>query len=140
MPQLIQHIDAIARKKQRDVLFVLFGPPGRDDLLSDYDYDYEADVRRREIIAWLDKHRISWLPCGEYASTSGYSAYDGRIYIDVPYDEPDATYRLVRDYLENPDGTNRYDDARFCYLPLEKAMENAHHDEPGFWERWAEDF
>jgi hypothetical protein len=138
MPQLIKHIDAIARQKQRDVLFVVFGARAQGDIVSDY--DYEADVRRGDFIAWLDNHQIPWLPCGGYASTSGFSAYDGRIYLDVPYEESDETYCLVRDYLESPDGSSRYDDALFCYLPLEEAMENAHHDEPGFWERWAKDF
>ena len=28
----------------------------------------------------------------------------------------------------------------FFYCPLDKAMENAAHDEPGFWQRWAENF
>ena len=31
MPMLIEHIDAIARKKQRDVLYVTFHPPKSDD-------------------------------------------------------------------------------------------------------------
>jgi hypothetical protein len=28
----------------------------------------------------------------------------------------------------------------FCYLPLDLAMKNKHHDEPGFWDRWADNF
>jgi hypothetical protein len=39
-----------------------------------------------------------------------------------------------------PMGTMRYENIRSYYLPLEVAMKNAYHDEPGFWERWAEDF
>jgi len=34
----------------------------------------------------------------------------------------------------------KIDGVVFCYLPLEMAMKNAHHDEPGFWDRWAENF
>jgi hypothetical protein len=34
----------------------------------------------------------------------------------------------------------KFEGAKFCYLPLAVAMENAHHDEPGFWDRWAENF
>jgi hypothetical protein len=66
--------------------------------------------------------------------------YHGQIYLDVPFDDNDPLYVLVRDYLENPNGTRRFETVGFWYLPLEKAMENAHHDEPGFWEKWAEDF
>ena len=66
--------------------------------------------------------------------------YLGNIYIDVAFDENDPQYQLVRKYLENPDGTPRNKRVRFYYLPLEHAMKNAHHDEPGFWEKWAETF
>jgi len=34
----------------------------------------------------------------------------------------------------------RHAGVRFYVMPLDYAMENAAHDEPGFWERWAEDF
>lgn len=66
--------------------------------------------------------------------------YRGQIYVDVPYDDSLPEYRKLADFLENPDGSARLPNAIFCYLPLEKAMENAHHDEPGFWEKWAENF
>lgn len=66
--------------------------------------------------------------------------YLGNIYIDVPFDESDSKYQLVREYLEKPDGTPRDERVRFYYLPLEIAMKNAHHDEPGFWDKWAETF
>jgi hypothetical protein len=66
--------------------------------------------------------------------------YLGQVYIDVPYDESLSEYRELRDYLEHPDGTMRHDGVRFYAMPLDYAMQNAAHDEPGFWERWAEDF
>ncbi|MDO9212365.1 MAG: hypothetical protein Q7U23_00865 [Methylococcales bacterium] len=68
-------------------------------------------------------------------------SYHGDIYLDVPYDENNhPLYVQVRDYLENPDDTMRFDTMSFWYLPLEKAMVNTHHDEPDFWEKWAADF
>ena len=33
-----------------------------------------------------------------------------------------------------------FDDTLMNILTLETAMQNAHHDEPGFWGKWAEDF
>jgi hypothetical protein len=55
-------------------------------------------------------------------------------------DETDPRYCQLRDYLEHPDGSMRDDNVRFYVLKLEVAMQNAHHDEPGFWELWAETF
>ncbi|TCF97861.1 hypothetical protein BZM26_28950 [Paraburkholderia strydomiana] len=67
-------------------------------------------------------------------------SYAGEVFIDVPYDEADPMYQKVQAFLEFPDGTMRFDDVRFWIVFLEHAMKNARHDEPGFWERWAENF
>lgn len=142
MPMLIEYIDVIARKKQRGVLSIDFHPGNWGDYEDNSwrDYDFEKDTRRTEVIARLDEHDIGWQMCGPVASEYGWRSYIGEIYIDVPFDEEDPVYQLVRDYLEKPDGTMRDERVRFMYLPLEHAMENAHHDEPGFWEKWAETF
>jgi len=134
MPNVIQHIDQIAREKGRDVLYVVFHKKLTQPV------DWEASSIRRQIIKWLDDNGIAWRACGHVASTRFYSSYRGQIYIDVPFDERDPTYQKLRDYLEHPDGTMRYENAWFCYLPLTAAMQNVHHDEPGFWEKWAEDW
>jgi hypothetical protein len=34
----------------------------------------------------------------------------------------------------------RFDKAKFYVVTLDAAMKNAHDDEPGFWDKWAEDF
>ncbi len=150
MPKLIEHIDAIARKKQCAVLFIEFHPEKWGDYANEMedgecddswrDYEYRVDQRREKVLAWLDENVISWQECGPVANEQGFRSYLGEIYIDVPYDENNPQYRLVRDYLENPDGTMRDESIRFYCLPLEVAMKNAHHDEPGFWEKWAEKF
>ena len=134
MPKIIEHIDAIARAKKRDVLFVVFHEKLRDSI------DWEVLPIRRQIIGWLDANEIAWRPCGHVGNTSIMTGYKGQIYIDVPFDENDPIYQKVCGYLENSDGTMAFDGMRFCYYPLETAMKNAHHDEPGFWEKWAEDF
>jgi hypothetical protein len=61
-------------------------------------------------------------------------------FIDVPYDASNATYQAVQAFLEYPDGTIRFDDVNFWVVSIERAMENSHHDEPGFWDRRAESF
>ncbi|MBU9454253.1 hypothetical protein KTE10_10405 [Burkholderia multivorans] len=67
-------------------------------------------------------------------------SYAGEIFIDVPFDETDSEYRKVKAFLEHPDDTMRFDDVRFYVVTLQIAMKNAHHDEPGFWDRWADNF
>jgi len=147
MPMLIEHIDAIARKKQRDVLYLMFNKrvskANADDEEGFIDvshFDWRKDQMREKVCQWLTEHDILWQECGHMASENLMMSYQGQIYLDVPFDETDTLYQLVRDYLENPDGTPRFQTVTFWYLPLAKAMENAHHDEPGFWENWAEKF
>lgn len=148
MPSLIEHIDAICRRKGRDVLYIVFSSDAPDER-----YDEEIDFGlpltcsdwrnlsiRRQIIDWLDQQQIEWQRCGHFANEGLMLSYQGQIYVDVPFDTENPTYRRLRDYLETPEGTMRFPNATFCYLQLDSAMKNAHHDEPGFWERWAENF
>lgn len=142
MPYLLEHIDAIARQKQRDVLFIRFFDPldyEEDDGVF-FCADWKSLAGRQEVIKWLDDNQISWLPCGDFADIHSMCSYAGQIFIDVPFDEADPVYQKVLGYLENPDGSMRLPGVLFCALQLQIAMKNAHHDEPGFWERWAENF
>jgi hypothetical protein len=133
MPLDLQHIDAIGRQKDRDVLYVTF----HDDLRQRL--DWEALEVRRQIIAWFDANAIGWAPCGPVGSTTFFGPYLGQIYIDIPYEESDPAYLRLAAFLEKPDGSSALPGARFCYCPLSEAMKNAHHDAPGFWDAiWEE--
>lgn len=138
MPVLIEHIDAIARQKQRAVLYLEFHP--QSAFADSSAYDYEVDNKRQAFLDWLQQHGIGWQPSAPIASGCGFGAYLGQIYIDLPMDDDDPLYCCLRDHLEYPDGSMRDPNQRFFYLPLEIAMRNAYHDEPGFWEKWARDF
>lgn len=162
MPMLIKHIDAIAREKQRDVLYLTFGEPednpkrkpederkskkpGFKNLrLRNPDYDPDTDWEtlpvRKQIIDWMEANQISFQPCGAVADTNCMMPYLGQVYIDVPYDEADPVYQKLCDHLELADGSMRFAGVRFYVVDLKFAMKNAHHDEPGFWEKWAESF
>lgn len=143
MPQLIDHIDAIARKKNRDVLYVVFElvPGSTKNALSWAEcYDWENSSSRQSIIHWLEGNGIAWEPCAEFARVNYMQSYRGQLYIDLPFDRSLAAYKQLEAFLENPDGTMRLPGATFSYLPLEMAMENAEHDEEGFWDRWGDDF
>jgi hypothetical protein len=137
MPGLIEHIDAIARKKGREVLYLEFHP----ESLSEWrNYRFEDDPMRAAVVAWLDAHAVTYHPCGPFANPNVMAPYLGQLYLEVPYDESLPGYRSLRDYLEHPDGTMRHPGVRFCAMPLDYALRNAEHDEPGYWERWAEGF
>lgn len=137
MPQLIEHIDAIARKQGRDVLYIEFHPEAPDARKA---YDYARDPVRAGVLDWLDRHAVQWRACGPIADLRVMAPYRGQVYVDVPYDETLPAYRAVRDYLEHPDGSMRQPGVRFYLLTHKFAMTNVAHDEPGFWERWFADF
>jgi hypothetical protein len=83
------------------------------------DYDCDQDDRRTEVIKWFDEHGIAWQMCGHFANENIIECpHLGQIYIDVPYDESDPQYQLVRDYIENPDETLRDENVRWNYLSL----------------------
>ncbi|MDO8263276.1 MAG: hypothetical protein Q7T21_08615 [Gallionella sp.] len=143
MPMLIEHIDAIARQKKHDVLYVVFHHPASDnkddeEILNQVDLEWETLPIRQQIIDWLDAHGIGWKLCGHFANESLIMGYRGQLYIDLPYDKSLPAFQALEAFLEFPDGHMRFPEVTFFYCPLDKAMENAAHDEPGFWERWAE--
>jgi hypothetical protein len=137
MPALIEHIDAIARAEKRAVLYLEFHPLEAGERRA---YRFEEDAVRSGVLSWLDAHGMRWRACGPFADPHRMASYLGQVYLDVPYDEALAEYRMLRDFLEHPDGTMRQRGVRFYAMPLEFAMRNAEHDEPGYWERWAEVF
>lgn len=137
MPGQIEHIDAIARRKGRAVLYLEFHPLPYREWRG---YRYEEDAARAAVLAWLDAQGLPWTACGPFADPCVMAPYLGQVYLDVAYDESLPAYRVLRDYLEHPDGTMRHEGVRFFVMPLDHAMRNAEHDEPGFWERWAENF
>lgn len=137
MPQLIQHIDAIARRKERDVLYLEFHPTAAQERRH---YQFQQDPKRAAMLAWLDEHALRWQECGEFANPRVMRSYLGQVYVDVPYDEAVPAYQVLRDHLEHPDGSMRQPGIRFYLLTLDLALTNAEHDDPAFWTRWAAAF
>jgi len=147
MPQTIEYIDAIARRIKRDVMFVIFHSPSESsnlekisNYLNDIEFNWRSCQTRTDLIAWLDSNGIGWTPCGHVGNPKIMAGYRGQIYIDLPYDVASPVYQALDKYLELPDGQSRFQDATFCVLGLGVAMKNAAHDEPGFWEKQANDF
>lgn len=142
----IEHIDAIARAKKRDVIFVEFHQLEKGKRRKNrHPYDalvleWEHLPARRKVIEWLDAQAIRWSPCGNFADLDYVLSYRGQLYIDLPYDSELPVFQQLTAFLEKPDGSTRIPGVKFLYCTLEQAMVNAFHDEPGFWERWAESF
>ena len=135
MPQILKHIDKIARDKQRDVLFVNFKDPN-----DEFSFEYENFQHRQDLLQWLDTHKIKYEKCGTIASELGWEAYRGQVYIDLPFDETNEQYVALDKHLMTENNEFKIEGVEFYYLPLEVAMKISHHDEPGFWDKWAEDF
>ena len=134
MPIILKHIDKIAREKKRDVIFINFN----QEVFPSYDWkDYD---KRNELIKWLDSNKIPYRKCGPIADEGGWEAYRGQMYIDLPIDENNQKYQLLCEHLDGPNETFKISGVESWLFPLEVAMKNAHHDEPRFWDKWAEEF
>ena len=134
---LIKHIDAIAREQARDVLYLEFH---LDQGVARSHYRFEDDVARDTLLDWLDAEGIAWQACACFADETRMESYRGQVWLDVAYDESAPHYRTLINALEHPDGSMKHSWVRFMVMPLRLAMRNAHHDAPGFWTRWAEQF
>jgi len=119
MPQLIEHPETLAIRKQRDVLFVDFPE------LWMSEYDWETYSRRDRLIKFLDSQGIGWSPCAPPRSKNGtlIEGYMGDIYLDVPFDSGNAHYQMLQHRLEFPDGTLRDPKVRFRLMDLTTALQ-----------------
>ena len=136
MPQLIEYLDKIAREKQRDVLSISFLDSSMD-LDEVLDIDFDQYLPFLEVTAWLNANNVPWQPCCLQDSI----VIQGRIYVDVPFDEADPVYQKLAGHLENADGSMKITSVTFQYMPLEYAMKFADQDDPGYWKKyWADDF
>lgn len=115
MPLLIDHIDAIAREKKRDVLFVHF-----ENYVEDKDLE---DNARETLMAWLDENGIAYMPCMGLEDDEIINSYLGDLYIDLPFDEDNPSYQILSDHLEDEEGNMKIEDVYFYVLSLEVALE-----------------
>jgi len=117
MPQIMQHIDAIAREKNRDVLFVHF---------ENYEHenaDAESYHLRQNLMEWLQQRQIAFAPCMGIEQPGVIESYAGDLYVDVPFDEDDLSYQKVCEHLEDAEGNMKIPGVLFFVLSLETALE-----------------
>ena len=117
MPQLLKHIDAIAREKDRDVLFVHF---------ENYEHenaDAESYHLRPNLMEWLKQRQINFAPCMGIEQPGVIESYSGDLYIDVPFDEAHPIYQMVSEHLEDAEEEMKIPGVLFFVLSLETALE-----------------
>ncbi len=131
MPYIIDPIDKIARQKQRDVLYINFHNINKDIL--EHSFDWENSKDRQQVIHWLNVQSISYYPCFQVWNDGLIICpYMGQLYLDVPYDNNNRLYKQLEAFFKNHENSMKFPDVTFCYLPLEIAMQNAHHDNPNY--------
>ncbi|WP_312087514.1 hypothetical protein [Acinetobacter variabilis] len=117
MPQLLKHIDAIAREKDRDVLFVHF---------ENYEHenaDAESYHLRQNLMEWLKQRQINFALCMGIEQPGVIESYSGDLYIDVPFDEAHPIYQMVSEHLEDAEEEMKIPGVLFFVLSLETALE-----------------
>lgn len=134
MPVILDSIDAISRRKGRDVLMLGFAA-GSVLAKSGQGLNRNQSRRRRLVMDWLDTQRIPYERCFSYWSDGLICAsYQGHLYLDVPPDPADELYQRLLAKLEYPDGSPRLSGVQFWLVPLKVALRNAHHDTAEFGE------
>lgn len=127
MPILLETIDAIARRQQRDVIFL--------DIRNGQDRSVRDRPEIAEATASLDAEGIAWTACLGFAP--GMLLIGGgprAIHIDVAFDPSSAVLAKLETRFETPDGQPRHSDLVLTLLTLEDAQINAEQDSLGFWD------
>jgi hypothetical protein len=134
MVRILEYVDAISRRLNRDILWIQFQT--KEVRIE----SWERDPSWSGIVYWLDNHNLDWERCFGIADERGFGRWEGQIYLDIHFDIEDSQFIRLKGYMEYLDGSSRFDNVRLCLLPLSEAMKNKHHDEPDFWEKWADGF
>lgn len=123
MPAIISYIYDIVIENNRGALFISFHKDLKATELIRF--RYQDHTPRTEFIDWLEHQKINYSP-----AALDYYNYLGELYVDVPYDPNDPSYKVLSEHLETEDGHSKIEGVYFYYLPLENALEikKQHHE------------
>ena len=115
MPLLIEYIDEIACRLNRDVLMI--GPDRTT--AAKHDSSWKRSLERKSLLTWLDEQHINWELCG-WLSTPGVThSYQGDIYLDFLYSPDDARYQKFRNFVqEQENGSVKWPGVRVYLLTI----------------------
>ena len=131
MPQLIQHIDAIARAQGRDVLMIA---PDRHGPLDEAGRIWPRSAARQALIDWLDAAGIGWEPSGWPAQAGCMASYQGGIYVDLAYDPCAPLCAKLLDYVqEDAHLFLKWPGIRLYVCSLAWAQQFSCQDQPDYW-------
>lgn len=113
MPMLIDHIDAIVRRRGCDTLFVVHDVPlgGRSS----------KNNPMTALKAFLDEQSIPWSPCAPPSDSGWIEGGPEMLWFDVPFDTANPQYQTLAGYLEHPDGRPKDHRLKFLYMTVELA-------------------
>lgn len=124
---ILETIDAIARRLERDVIFL--------DIREHEDWHSRDRPEVSAATAWLDAEGIGWTQCfGFMPGTIIFEGGPRAIYIDAPFEPGSPLLRKLDDRFETSDGQPRHPDLILKALRLKDALINAEQDAPGFWD------
>lgn len=125
---LIERIDAIARQRQRDDLYVKFSLPlDGDESPAEREYKqlryWQMLPGREACIAWLDKQGIDHRECFDLLPESDAGAHvPNCIYNDLVFDKSAPLVQALTAFLTHSDGSMKFPDATLCHLSLERVI------------------
>lgn len=129
MVQRIKTIDAIARERRTDTMFIAMV-----NRAGEATRDHPAIA---EATTWLTEEGLGWEICAGFQR--GFVSLEGGsrvIFIDAPYAPGSRTLARLEARFEREDGTPRTPGIILALLTLDEAMSNAEQDDPVFWDHF----
>lgn len=125
MAEIIESIDAIARRLGRDVLFLEL--TGEDDVPQTIYADVSA------VTDWLDQQCIVWQVCSTFSDEDSWiEGGPGAIFLDVEYIPGSSAVSVLEAYFMDEDGQPAILGYTPNLLQLETAQKYAYRDDPDF--------
>jgi len=126
MPRILEHIDEIARRLQRDVLLA-----GADSGTFDPFFSYSNKKKKilreeyEEVVESLKLFGIHYADCfGLQDNNLLTRPWVYEMFIDVPNDPSNENYKKVCSLFEHEDGTPKFKLYRLFIVPYEIAVSN----------------
>lgn len=113
MPRLVKYTDQKCIEMDRTILFVQFEYDMFVDELE------EETLYIRETLELFDSNDIGYELIGPFSNSGILGGYFARYYIDVPYETSNVKYKIVEEYLENPDGSMKDSKKLFGYCVVD---------------------
>ena len=121
MVALLYHIDEIARRIKRDVLWVAFEYSERGSLEK---MPRRLRQHRSKIITWLSKRNIRYQECYGVFDGALEEPYRGDVFVDLPLDNSNADFVALEEMLETAGGSSKIEGIVLYALPLKVARKN----------------